>query len=378
MKYEIVELNSVAGFLSYWESGKEWKYAAVVGLDLTPFSSRMKDGDFKDCLFLGCEVSPNVLDRIAETGGLFFPDITGLPYVPFRRELYSPEQLFADFDPAVPDSYQHTPDYKIYRHYQDTGKNEPFSIREALARRLHDFSITQGLERCLKVFAEPLKVVAMMGGHRLSRASADYLKVARISRQLAREGYLMVSGGGPGAMEATHLGAWFAGYGVEELETAVTMLAEAPTYKDTYWLSRAFEVKKRFPGEERKLSIGIPTWMYGHEPPNPFPSHIAKYFANSVREEGLLAIARGGVIYAPGSAGTIQEIFQDACQNHYITYGLASPMVFLGENYWKNIKPVYPMLAQLAAGREYAGLLSISDDENQILDALRTFSKNNA
>ena len=41
---------------------------------------------------------------------------------------------------------------------------------------------------------------------------------------------------------------------------------------------------------------------------------------------GLLAIAKHGVIYAPGSAGTIQEIFQDAAQNHYSSFGPPSPM----------------------------------------------------
>jgi hypothetical protein len=29
----------------------------------------------------------------------------------------------------------------------------------------------------------------------------------------------------------------------------------------------------------------------------------AKYFANSVREDGLLTVATGGVVYTPGSAG---------------------------------------------------------------------------
>jgi predicted Rossmann-fold nucleotide-binding protein len=63
--------------------------------------------------------------------------------------------------------------------------------------------------------------------------------------------------------------------------------------------------------------------------PTPFATHIAKYFANSVREEGLLAIAKGGVIFTPGSAGTMQEIFQDLAQNHYQSFGVSSPMVFM-------------------------------------------------
>jgi hypothetical protein len=71
--------------------------------------------------------------------------------------------------------------------------------------------------------------------------------------------------------------------------------------------------------------VGIPTWFYGHEPPNPACELHAKYFANSVREEGLLTVATGGIIYTPGSAGTVQEVFQDYCQNHYGSVGPAAP-----------------------------------------------------
>ena len=75
----------------------------------------------------------------------------------------------------------------------------------------------------------------------------------------------------------------------------------------------------------------MPTWFYGHEPTNLFSVHVAKYFSNSIREDGLLAIAEHGIIFSPGSAGTTQEIFQDATQNHYATFGTISPMVFLSK-----------------------------------------------
>ncbi len=120
----------------------------------------------------------------------------------------------------------------------------------------------------------------------------------------------------------------------------------------------------------KQQDIGIPTWLYGHEPPTPFASQIAKYFANSVREEGLLALAKGGVIYAPGSAGTFQEIFQDATQNHYKSYLIASPMIFLNSYFWGIDKPVYPLLKQLAVGYEYADMIQIFDTEDEVVDYL--------
>jgi predicted Rossmann-fold nucleotide-binding protein len=179
-------------------------------------------------------------------------------------------------------------------------------------------------------------------------------------------------------MEATHLGVRLSGYDLEALDRALALLEVAPTYQDKLWLTTAFKVIREFPfipyEKGQGESIGIPTWMYGHEPATPFASKIAKYFANSVREEGLLAIARGGVIYAPGSAGTIQEVFQDACQNHYKSYDFASPMIFLNEGYWKWTKPVYPLLGQLAAGNEYAALISCSDTVADIVDAIKKFT----
>ena len=116
------------------------------------------------------------------------------------------------------------------------------------------------------------------------------------------------------------------------------------------------------------MSLGIPTWLYGHEPPTPFATHIAKYFANSVREDGLVTIAASGLIFAPGSAGTIQEIFQDATQNHYATTGVSSPMVFLNSDYWTKEKPIYPLMKQLAQGYDYERLIAIFDDVNPVVE----------
>ena len=63
-------------------------------------------------------------------------------------------------------------------------------------------------------------------------------------------------------------------------------------------------------------SVGVPTWFYGHEPPNVFAGAIAKFFSNALREDGLLARCTDGVVYLPGAAGTVQEVFQ-AVTGHY-------------------------------------------------------------
>jgi len=173
-------------------------------------------------------------------------------------------------------------------------------------------------------------------------------------------------------MEATNLGAWLAPHPDGALADALATLAAVPRFEPIpAWLDTAIEVQRRWPFVAGKAeSLGIPTWHYGHEPPNVFASHIAKYFANSIREDGLLSIALAGVVFAPGSAGTIQEVFQDAAQNHYESFGLVSPMIFFGVDYWTSTKPVYPLLAQLAEGMAYSEKLSIHDDVSAIADVL--------
>ena len=94
-------------------------------------------------------------------------------------------------------------------------------------------------------------------------------------------------------MEATHLGAWMAGRTVKEVDKAINILAAAPEFKDEGWLQTAFEVIRLFP-QKKYHSLGIPTWLYGHEPSTPFATDIAKYFDNSIREDTILTVAFGG------------------------------------------------------------------------------------
>ena len=106
-------------------------------------------------------------------------------------------------------------------------------------------------------------------------------------------------------------------------------------------------IRDRFaPGSE---SLAIPAWVVAGEPISQFASHIAKYFSNSIREDGMLAVATGGIVFAPGGAGTMQEIFQDAAQNAYRTFG-RSPMAFLDTQHYCAETGLYPALQRQAGG----------------------------
>lgn len=366
------KVDSVSSFLRATKQYNPIKNVAFQAVDLTEYEDVIFETNFEDCLFLGCEMSTKAQKKLIKSGNLIFP-IIDLPFQVFRNKLYEHTELYNNFSYTNPSTYSNTNDFLIYKYYELSGKAEPTSIKDSLAQRLHDFSINDSLNDYLSKW-DSHKVVAIMGGHSLRRDAEDYKNIVFISKALAEKGHLMVSGGGPGGMEATHLGTWMAHREEVEVYNAISILSKAPLYSDELWLSAAFEVMEEYPLKTDIESVGIPTWFYGHEPPTPFATHIAKYFANSVREEGLLAIAKGGIIFAPGSAGTIQEIFQEAAQNHYVTFGNISPMVFLNRNYWEEDKPVYPLLQKLAEGHKYGELLAITDEVSEVVDTICDFT----
>jgi predicted Rossmann-fold nucleotide-binding protein len=375
----MTEIETLEAFERHLRGGGSFLNVVVQGLDLRGFTRELSTIPLQGTAFMGCQLEQEALQAALSHGAMVFPPFLGLPYQPYRGSLYTIEELYAGFEPSRPESYAQTLDARIYAHWAAQGRASPVSLLETLAQRLHDHSVTDAMEDLLAGGGKPRKVVAIMGGHSMLRGQPDYRSVAVLARELTRRGFFMVSGGGPGAMEATHLGAWFARRTEAELDAALAMLAKAPSYKDREWLSRAFEVRAVFPlGPDEFAacaSLGIPTWHYGHEPPNAFATIVAKYFANSVREEGLVTIARGGIVYSPGSAGTIQEIFQDACQNHYNTVGVVSPMIFLGREFWTRTRPIYPLLEQLAQGYEYARYLRLTDSVDEVVQALEEYDR---
>lgn len=262
-------------------------------------------------------------------------------------------------------------DMEVYQHFLSKGKHTDDEM-EMLARALHDFAIGHYLDEFLNGY-DPRQVVGVMGGHGVLRTSAEYRQVVELSKELTERDTLMVTGGGPGVMEATHLGAWMAGRPMAEVDEALKILSEAPGFKDEGWLQTAFEVIRRYP-QERYHSLGIPTWLYGHEPSAAFATDIAKYFDNSIRENTILTVAFGGIVFTPGSAGTMQEVFQEAVQNHYLSFGYASPMVFLGRKFWTEDIPVYPFLKQMMQEGRYKNLqLKLTDSSHEVVEELLRF-----
>jgi predicted Rossmann-fold nucleotide-binding protein len=284
------------------------------------------------------------------------------PYDERPARLYTREDLMQGWHPGGDHSL--TLDGRIYAYVKAHGGRAP-DVDEGLAQRTHDHFIDVALARFLMRTGRP--VVGIMGGSSTVAADPNYRRVARLTASLTQRGYLVVGGGGLGIMEAANLGAYLADRSDAERDAAVDALAAAGPWAEdpAGYMGVAHEIRERFaPGS---VSLAIPSWVIAGEPISQFASHIAKYFSNSIREDGMLAVATAGIVFAPGGAGTMQEIFQDAAQNASRVFG-RSPMVFLDSRHYCDETGLYPALERQAARLGFSDLLSVGDEPERILE----------
>jgi predicted Rossmann-fold nucleotide-binding protein len=291
------------------------------------------------------------------------PTLTNPGFAVLRAALYTFDELVSIDDATAPATLDECMGSWF-------ASSAPATLHDALVRALHDATIEVALAR----FVVGRRVVGVMGGHAVTRDAPAYRTIARLGRDLARARFVVATGGGPGAMEAANLGAWFEPFDDSALDGALDVLSGAPSYTNDQhaYVQRAIDVRNRWPhGGE---SLGIPTWVYLNEPTAAFARSIAKYFTNSLREDGLLAIARSGVVYTPGAAGTQQEIFADSAQNSLNLEGVRSPMVFFGTEFFTAELPeLVGAVRRQAAAFGWEQLILVTDDPGAVVDFIDTY-----
>src|SRR3954469_20980574 len=173
--------------------------------------------------------------------------------------------------------------------------------------------------------AEVGPAVSVFGSARVLRHHPDYALAERIGRGLVEAGYAVITGGGPGIMEAANKGASQAG------GLSVGLGIELP-----------FEQ-----GMNAWVDLGV---------------NFRYFFA---RKTMFVKYAQGFIVL-PGGFGTFDELFEalTLVQTHKVT---EFPIVLVGRDYWQGLLDwlAGPVRERGMIGDVELGLLTVVDDPDE-------------
>ena len=185
----------------------------------------------------------------------------------------------------------------------------------------------EGFETLRRV--EP--AVSIFGGSRVRKGSRYYRKAVQVSQALAREGFSIITGGGPGIMEAANLGARRGG-------------------------GRSVGLNIRLPFEQ-DYNRYIDTLV-----------HFNYFFARKVM---FIKYACAYVVF-PGGFGTLDEAFEalTLVQTHKIDN---FPVIMIGRDFWRGMTRWLgrEMLGRGMIGAEDQRLFTVTDDPQEVCRLVR-------
>jgi uncharacterized protein (TIGR00730 family) len=181
------------------------------------------------------------------------------------------------------------------------------------------------------LLAELGPAVSVFGSARTARGSSEYETAERIASGLAQAGYAVITGGGPGIMEAANKGATGAG-GV-----SVGLGIELP----------------REMGLNGYVDVGLEF----------------RYFF--VRKTCFIKYSQAFVVL-PGGFGTMDELFEALT---LVATGKITkfPIVLVGREYWAGLLSWLKdtMLARANIGPDELALLSLADKPDEVVEIIR-------
>jgi uncharacterized protein (TIGR00730 family) len=174
------------------------------------------------------------------------------------------------------------------------------------------------------------KAVSIFGSARTPRDHAHYRAAREMARTLGHAGFAIITGGGPGIMEAANRGARDAGV----------------------------------------PSVGLGIDLPGEQGVNEWVDVTLDFHYFFVRKVMFVRYASGFVVF-PGGFGTLDELFEAATlrQTQKIRY---FPIVLIGSDYWSGLVDWLrnSVLAEGNIGPADVSTLEVSDDPGRVLEIL--------
>jgi uncharacterized protein (TIGR00730 family) len=190
--------------------------------------------------------------------------------------------------------------------------------------------IRQELVRGFQALAGVGKAVSVFGSARATPDDPFYGPARDLARRLGEEGFAIISGGGPGIMEAANLGARDAG--VQSIGLGIEL-----------------------PHEER-MNDHVDLGLEFH------------YFFT--RKVMFVRYASAFVVF-PGGLGTLDELFEAATlrQTEKIRY---FPIVLFGSDYWGGLVDWLraPVLVEGKISPQDVAMLEVTDDPDRVLEVV--------
>jgi uncharacterized protein (TIGR00730 family) len=177
------------------------------------------------------------------------------------------------------------------------------------------------------------RAVSIFGSARVDPESPYYEKARYLAEKLANAGFSVITGGGPGIMEAANKGAAEAG----------------------------------------GTSIGMNIQLPYEQKPNPYANIAISYHYFFVRKVMFVKYAMAYVIL-PGGFGTMDEFFEalTLIQTRHIK---SFPVILMGSEYWKGLvgwlKNV--MLKEKMIDKEDLDIFQIIDDPDDVIRYIQKF-----
>ncbi len=171
--------------------------------------------------------------------------------------------------------------------------NQPFDFKSDLTWRM--FRIMSEFTEGIEILSGLKRPVTFFGSARTARGSRYYKDAHRLAKQLGRAGFTIITGGGPGIMEAANRGAF----------------------------------------ETKAPSIGLNIQL-------PYEQRINKYVKKGMgfyyffTRKTMLATSAQAYVFFPGGFGTLDELFtiSTLIQTKKIE---ARPLVLYGKKFWSGL-----------------------------------------